>query len=83
MDNNEQDSGVGSDSINPLEKEDQNVDDMQTDNISNSDQTELNEADNEGTEEVENTEDSEETEGLEETYRETIENLKKLGEDSR
>lgn len=82
MDNNEQDSGVGSDSINPLEKEDQNVDDMPVDSISISDQTELNQ-ENEEPEEPENAEDSEETEALEATCRETIENLRKLGEDSR
>ena len=72
MDNNEGDSGVGSDSVNPLEKEDQNVDDIPTDNISNSDQAELGEQ-----------EDPEESDALEATCRETIENLKKLGEQSR
>jgi hypothetical protein len=72
MDNNEGDSGVGSDSVNPLEREDQNVDDLQADNISNSDQAEI--ADND---------DPEESDALEATCRETIENLKKLGEQSR
>lgn len=69
MDNNEGDSGVGSDTVNPLEREDQNVDDLQADNNSNSDHNEL--AENE---------DPEESDALEATYRETIENLKKLGE---
>lgn len=74
MDNNEGDSGVGSDSVNPLEREDQNVDDVQADNnsSSNSDQAEL--AENE---------DPEESDTLEAECRETIENLKKLGEQSR
>ncbi|XP_014204798.1 myosin tail region-interacting protein MTI1-like isoform X2 [Copidosoma floridanum] len=71
MDNNEADSGVGSDTANLLEKEDQNVDDLQGDNNSNSDQNEL--ADNEDQE-------NEESDALEATCRETIENLKKLGE---
>ena len=69
MDNNEGDSGVGSDSANPLEKEDQNVDDLQADNNSTSDHAE--------------NEDAEEADGLEETCRETIENLRKLNEHTR
>ncbi|KAJ8688411.1 hypothetical protein QAD02_024206, partial [Eretmocerus hayati] len=70
MDNNEGDSGVGSDSVNPLEREDQNVDDLHTDSISNVDPAESTEND------------QEESDILEATCRETIENLKKLGEQS-
>lgn len=71
IDVNEGDSGVGSDMANPSEKEDQNVDDLQsTDHYDNSDKR-LSEA-----------EDHEESDALEATCRETIENLKKLGEQS-
>ena len=72
MDNNEGDSGVGSDSVNPLEKEDQNVDDLNADHSSNSEHADAMEND-----------DPEEPDAVEATCRETIENLKKLGEQSR
>ncbi|XP_011638137.1 bromodomain-containing protein 4-like isoform X2 [Pogonomyrmex barbatus] len=68
---NESDSDVGSDMANPSEKDDQNVDDTQsTDNFDNSEKR------------VSESEDHEETDALEATCRETIENLKKLGEQS-
>ncbi|KAL6443301.1 hypothetical protein ACFW04_002889 [Cataglyphis niger] len=71
IDVNEGDSGVGSDMANPSEKEDQNVDDMQsTDNYDNSEKR------------LSEPEDHEESDALEATCRETIENLKKLGEQS-
>ncbi|XP_033178558.1 myb-like protein I isoform X5 [Bombus impatiens] len=71
IDVNESDSGVGSDMANPSEKEDQNVDDLQnTDQYDNSDKR------------LSETEDHEESDALEATCRETIENLKKLGEQS-
>lgn len=72
MDNAEGDSGVGSDSVHVPEREEQNDDDGNADNNSNSDQVES--AGNE---------DPEESDALEATCRETIENLKKLGEHSR
>ncbi|XP_023317594.1 arginine-glutamic acid dipeptide repeats protein-like isoform X2 [Trichogramma pretiosum] len=72
MDNNEGDSGVGSDSINPSEKEDENVEDVVADHNSNSNQAEAAEND-----------DIEESDAIEATCRETIENLKMLGEHSR
>lgn len=69
---NESDSDVGSDMANPSEKDDQNVDDAQsTDNFDSSEKRLL------------ESEDPEETDALEATCRETIENLKKLGEQSR
>lgn len=72
IDVNEADSGVGSDMANPSEKEDQNVDDIQTtDNYDNSEKR------------LSESEDHEESDALEATCRETIENLKKLGEQSR
>lgn len=71
MDNNEGDSGVGSDFVNPLDREDQNDNDSQGDNASNQDPTD-----------VPDNEDNEESDALE-ACRETIENLKKLGEQSR
>lgn len=72
LDINEGDSGVGSDMANPSEKEDQNVDDLHgTDHYDNSDKR------------LSETEDHEESDALEATCRETIENLKKLGEQSR
>jgi len=72
LDVNEADSGVGSDMANPSEKEDQNVDDIQnSDNYNNSEKR------------LSESEDHEETDALEATCRETIENLKKLGEQSR
>lgn len=68
---NEGDSGVGSDMANPSEKEDQNVDDLQSaDQYDNADKR------------LSETEDHEESDALEATCRETIENLKKLGEQS-
>ncbi|XP_033341137.2 uncharacterized protein LOC117229093 isoform X1 [Megalopta genalis] len=71
IDVNEGDSGVGSDMANPSEKEDQNVDDLQsTDQYESSDKR------------LSETEDHEESDALEATCRETIENLKKLGEQS-
>ena len=71
IDVNEGDSGVGSDMANPSEKEDQNVDDLQSsDQYDNSDKR------------FSETEDHEESDALEATCRETIENLKKLGEQS-
>ncbi|XP_043664218.1 uncharacterized protein LOC122627260 isoform X1 [Vespula pensylvanica] len=71
LDINEGDSGVGSDMANPSEKEDQNVDDLHgTDHYDNSDKR------------FSETEDHEESDALEATCRETIENLKKLGEQS-
>lgn len=72
LDVNEGDSGVGSDMANPSEKEDQNVDDIQgADNFDNSEKR------------LSESEDHEESDALEATCRETIENLKKLGEQSR
>lgn len=57
---------------NPSEKDDQNADDTQSaDNFDNSEKR------------LSETEDHEETDALEATCRETIENLKKLGEQSR
>ncbi|XP_072751513.1 uncharacterized protein [Anoplolepis gracilipes] len=72
IDVNEGDSGVGSDMANPsIEKEDQNVDDIQSsDNYDNSEKR------------LSEPEDHEESDALEATCRETIENLKKLGEQS-
>ncbi|XP_029156326.1 bromodomain-containing protein 4-like isoform X1 [Nylanderia fulva] len=71
IDVNEGDSGVGSDMANPSEKEDQNVDDIQnSDNYDNSEKR------------LSEPEDHEESDALEATCRETIENLKKLGEQS-
>ncbi|XP_011165358.1 uncharacterized protein LOC105199800 isoform X4 [Solenopsis invicta] len=68
---NESDSDVGSDMANPSEKDDQNADDTQSaDNFDNSEKR------------LSETEDHEETDALEATCRETIENLKKLGEQS-
>ncbi|XP_018304482.1 uncharacterized protein [Mycetomoellerius zeteki] len=69
---NESDSDVGSDMANPSEKDDQNVDDT-TPNIDNCDSSEKR---------LSESEDHEETDALEATCRETIENLKKLGEQS-
>lgn len=72
IDVNEGDSGVGSDMANPSEKEDQNVDDIQnSDNYDNSEKR------------LSEPEDHEESDALEATCRETIENLKKLGEQSK
>lgn len=74
VDINEGDSGVGSDMANPSEKEDQNIDDIaliSNDNYDNSDKR------------LSEPEDHEEPDALEATCRETIENLKKLGEQSR
>ncbi|XP_011701186.1 PREDICTED: uncharacterized protein LOC105457923 isoform X4 [Wasmannia auropunctata] len=68
---NESDSDVGSDMANPSEKDDQNVDDTHnTDNFDSSEKR------------LSESEDQEETDALEATCRETIENLKKLGEQS-
>lgn len=69
---NESDSDVGSDMANPSEKDDQNVDD--TPNTDNCDSSEKR---------LSESEDHEDTDALEATCRETIENLKKLGEQSR
>lgn len=71
LDVNEGDSGVGSDMANPCEKEDENVDDVQTSDTCNNDKR------------LSESEDHEESDALEATCRETIENLKKLGEQSR
>lgn len=71
LDVNEGDSGVGSDMANPSEKEDQNVDDVQSGDHYNSEKR------------LSESEDHEESDALEATCRETIENLKKLGEQSR
>ncbi|XP_015435463.1 PREDICTED: uncharacterized protein LOC107191034 isoform X2 [Dufourea novaeangliae] len=71
IDVNEGDSGVGSDMANPSEKEDQNVDDLQSVEQYENSEKRLSE-----------TEDHEESDALEATCRETIENLKKLGEQS-
>ena len=72
MDTNEGDSGVGSDMANPSEREDQNIDDLHGgDQYENSEKV------------VTESEDPEESDALEATCRETIENLKKLGEQSR
>ncbi|XP_070526711.1 uncharacterized protein [Cardiocondyla obscurior] len=68
---NESDSDVGSDMANPSEKEDQNIDDVQSTNNFDSTEKRLSES-----------EDHEETDALEASCRETIENLKKLGEQS-
>ena len=70
MDANEGDSGVGSDMANPLEREDQNIEDSQT-----SDHYESAEKNAEPEEEQD--------EELEATCRETIENLRRLGEETR
>ncbi|KAI4492779.1 hypothetical protein M0804_002570 [Polistes exclamans] len=71
LDINEGDSGVGSDMANPSEKEDQNVDDLHgSDNYNNTEKR------------LSEIEDHEESDALEATCRETIENLKKLGEQS-
>ncbi|XP_011865197.1 PREDICTED: altered inheritance of mitochondria protein 3-2-like isoform X2 [Vollenhovia emeryi] len=68
---NESDSDVGSDMANPSEKDDQNAEDTQsTDNFDASEKR------------LSESEDHEETDALEATCRETIENLKKLGEQS-
>lgn len=72
IDVNESDSGVGSDMANPSEKEDQNNDDTQP--VENYDASEKR---------LSESEDHEESDALEATCRETIENLKKLGEQSR
>ena len=72
LDTNEGDSGVGSDMANPSEREDQNVDDLHSgDNDDNIEKR------------VMESEDPEESDDLAESCRETIENLKKLGEHSR
>lgn len=71
LDVNESDSGVGSDMANPSEKEDQNDDIQAVDNYDNSEKR------------LSESEDHEESDALEATCRETIENLKKLGEQSR
>ncbi|XP_020293664.1 uncharacterized protein LOC109859640 isoform X2 [Pseudomyrmex gracilis] len=71
IDVNESDSGVGSDMANPSEKEDQNNDDIQP--VENYDASEKR---------LSESEDHEETDALEATCRETIEKLKKLGEQS-
>ncbi|XP_076244581.1 uncharacterized protein LOC143185456 isoform X2 [Calliopsis andreniformis] len=71
IDVNEGDSGVGSDMANPSEKEDQNVDDLQSADQYDNSEKRLSEP-----------EDHEESDALEATCRETIENLKKLGEQS-
>lgn len=72
MDINEGDSGVGSDMANPLERDDQNIDDLQAgDNYESSEKA------------VTENEYPEESDNLEATCRETIENLKILGEQSR
>ncbi|XP_011313879.1 histone acetyltransferase KAT6A isoform X2 [Fopius arisanus] len=68
---NEGDSGVGSDMANPSEKDDQNVDDLAGEQEETDEQ-----------EKIEESEDPEESDALEATCRETIENLKKLGEQS-
>ncbi|XP_015116084.1 COPII coat assembly protein sec16 isoform X2 [Diachasma alloeum] len=68
---NEGDSGVGSDMANPSEKEDQNVDDLAGE-----------QEENDEPDKIEESEDPEESDALEATCRETIENLKKLGEQS-
>ncbi|XP_017875771.1 uncharacterized protein LOC108622418 isoform X2 [Ceratina calcarata] len=70
IDVNEGDSGVGSDMANPSEKEDQNDDLQAADQYDNPDRR------------FSETEDHEESDALEATCRETIENLKKLGEQS-
>ncbi|XP_034947129.1 histone acetyltransferase KAT6A-like isoform X2 [Chelonus insularis] len=71
MEINEGDSGVGSDMANTCEKEDQIVDDLQS-----NDQPE------DETSHIVESENPEESDPLEATCRETIENLKKLGEHS-
>ncbi|XP_066584487.1 transcription factor Zelda-like isoform X2 [Prorops nasuta] len=72
LDVNEGDSGVGSDMANALEKEDQNIDDLHN----------IEQYDNCG-KPLSEIEDHEESDALEATCRETIENLKKLGEQSK
>lgn len=69
---NEGDSGVGSDMANPSEKDDQNVDDLAGEQEETDEQ-----------EKIEESEDPEVSAALEATCRETIEYLKKLGEQSR
>ncbi|XP_043286934.1 uncharacterized protein [Venturia canescens] len=71
---NEGDSGVGSDMANPSEREDQNVDDLQA----VGERSFINNRHASTAEENE----PEDTDALEATCRETIENLKKLGEHS-
>ena len=77
MEANEGDSGVGSDMANPSEREDQNVDDLHavTDNRACENNRETSVA--------EDTEDPDDPDALEATCRETIENLKRLGEQTR
>ncbi|XP_068990826.1 uncharacterized protein [Neodiprion pinetum] len=72
MDINEGDSGVGSDTVNAPEREDQAIEDQPSiDGLGNSEKV-LPEID-----------DHEESDAIEATCREAIENLKKLGEDTR
>ncbi|XP_046419282.1 uncharacterized protein LOC124179162 isoform X1 [Neodiprion fabricii] len=72
MDINEGDSGVGSDTVNAPEREDQAIEDQPSiDGLDNSEKV-LPEID-----------DHEESDAIEATCREAIENLKKLGEDTR
>lgn len=72
---NEGDSGVGSDMANTCEKDDQNVDDLHNvDNYQHED-------DDRNT--IEEPDDPEESDPIDATYRETIENLKKIGEQTR
>lgn len=72
MDTNEGDSGVGSDMANPSEREYQNLDDLHAgDHYENSDKA------------VTESDDPDDSDALEATCRETIENLQKLGEQSR
>lgn len=67
MDANEADSGVGSDMANPLERE-ETVDSQTSDNYQPTEKS---------------TEPDEDSEALEKTCRETIENLRRLGEQTR
>lgn len=73
---NEGDSGVGSDMANPSERDDQNVDDIHAVGERSFDNNRDENA-------AEENEDPEDADALEVTCRETIENLKKLGEHSR
>lgn len=72
MDINEADSGVGSDSVNPPEREDQAFEDNPLiEGLDNPERI------------LSEIEDHEDSDAIEATCREAIENLKKLGEDTR
>ncbi|XP_053595704.1 uncharacterized protein LOC103573685 isoform X3 [Microplitis demolitor] len=74
VETNEGDSGVGSDMANTCEKDDQNVDNDDLHNVDNYHH------EDDDRNNVEESEDTEEPDPIDATYRETIENLKKIGE---